>query len=77
MIVMIRLINFIILFIIGLKIINTQSNNLNNFEEFKYYLEDCFKDYKSPLKGAGEWQKPNIPLLLIPGMISYSRYFFN
>lgn len=67
---MIQIKILILILIIGLRISNSQSNNnTNDFDEFKNYLEYCFKDYKSPLNGAGEWQKPTIPLLLIPGVI--------
>lgn len=38
------------------------------FKEELGILKYCDIDYSLPLEGAGEWQKPQVPLLLIPGV---------
>lgn len=36
----------------------------------------CDHEYKQPMKGASEWQKPTVPLLLVPGIyIYFSKHF--
>lgn len=32
-------------------------------------LSYCNVKYQNPMPGAGEWQKPKIPLILVPGML--------